>query len=164
MSEAQHLSDALEGLFVRPDNGWFTPLTVAIAGLTAEQGATVPAPSFNSVWAVVNHVRFWQEVTLLRLRGLPADRQASGAEDGWPPPVAPADELAWQAACDRAIALNAELAGLIAGTTGEELAQPIAPGRANRYQMIHGVIAHNSYHTCEIILIRHMQGLWLERT
>jgi hypothetical protein len=28
----------------------------------------------------------------------------------------------------------------------------------------HGLIAHNGYHTCEIISIRHMLGLWLERT
>jgi len=164
MAEAQHLSDALEGLFARPDHGWFTPFAVAIAGLTADQAATVPAERFNSVWAVVNHVRFWHEFVLRRLRGLAVDRRVLEAEKGWPPPDDPADEQAWQAACARVIAVNAELAKLIAGLSDEELAQPIAEGRANRYQVIQGLIAHNSYHTCEIISIRHMQGLWLERT
>jgi hypothetical protein len=60
MSEAQHLADALEGLFANPEHGWFTPCSVAVTGLTAAQAASVPAPRFNSVWAVVNHVRFWQ--------------------------------------------------------------------------------------------------------
>jgi len=52
----------------------------------------------------------------------------------------------------------------VASLSDEEIAQPTAPGRAKRYQAIQGLIAHNSYHTCEIISIRHMQGWWLERT
>ena len=164
MSEAQHLADALEGLFANPEHGWFTPFSVAVTGLTAAQAASVPAPRFNSVWAVVNHTRFWQEVFLLRLRGLPVDREAFGAKNGWPPAGDPADEQTWQAACARAIAVNKELATLVAGLSDEELAQPTAPGRAKRYQAVQWLIAHNSYHTCEIISIRHMQGWWLERT
>jgi hypothetical protein len=113
---------------------------------------------------VVNHARFWQEVTLLRLRGLPVDRQALGAENGWPPPGDPADEQAWQAVCERAVAVNKELATAIAWLTDEELAQPYAPEQVSRWQIIQGVIAHNSYHACEIISVRHILGLWLERT
>jgi uncharacterized damage-inducible protein DinB len=164
MTEAHHLADALEGLFANADNGWFTPIPVAVDGLTAEQAATAPAARFNSVWAVVNHVRFCQDLVLHRLRGLPVDRQALGAVDDWPLPGDPPDEQAWQAACDRVVTSNRELAAFIASLTEEELDQPLAPGRAKRYQLIHGLVAHNSYHTCEIISIRHMLGLWLERT
>jgi hypothetical protein len=164
MSEAQHLAEALEGLFANPENGWFTPFSVATAGLTAEQAAHVPAERFNSVWAVANHVRFCQEVALRRLRGLPVDRAALGAEDDWPPVGEPADEDAWQTARERALAVNRELAETVAGLSGEELAQPFAAGRAARYQLVQGLIAHSGYHACEIISIRHMQGLWLERT
>lgn len=72
MAEAQRLSDALKGLFARPDHGWFSALTTARA-------------------------------------------------------------------------VNAELATAVAALSD-------------------GIIAHRSYCTCEIISIRHMQGLWLERT
>ena len=164
MSESQHLAEALQGLLTRPDHGWFTPFAVAVAGLTAAQAATVPAPGFNSVWGVVNHMRFWHELTIARLRGTALDPEALWAEEGWPAPGDPADEEAWQAACTRAMAANAQLAELVAGLSDDELSQPVAPGRASRYQAIHGLIAHNSYHTCEIITIRHLQGLWLERT
>jgi uncharacterized damage-inducible protein DinB len=162
MSESEHLADALIGLFTRTDNGWFTPLTVAVAGLTAEKAARTPAPRFNSVWGLVDHVRYWEEFALLRLRGLPADRAVLGED--WAPIIDPADEAAWQAACHRAVAMNEVLAAYVAGLTDEELAEPYAPGRAKRQQVIQGVIAHNSYHTCEIISVRHMQGLWLEET
>jgi hypothetical protein len=119
MSEAEHLSRVLRELFSNPQNGWFPPFTDAIAGLNAPQAAWVPAPGMNSVWALTNHVRFWQELVLLRLRGEPVDRVALGAEDGWPPPADPADERAWQEACHRATALNSDLAALVAGLTGD---------------------------------------------
>ena len=66
-TEAEHLSDAVRALFVSNDHGLSTSFATAVAGLTASQAASVPAARLNSVWAVVNHVRFWQEVTLLRL-------------------------------------------------------------------------------------------------
>jgi hypothetical protein len=81
-TEAEHLSDAVRAFFVMNDHGLFTSFSTAVAGLTAAQAAAIPAPRFNSVWAVVNHVRFWQEVTLLRLRGQPVDRTALGADNG----------------------------------------------------------------------------------
>ncbi|MBN1579429.1 MAG: DinB family protein [Anaerolineae bacterium] len=71
MSEGRHLAETLIAFFAYADHGVLTPFTAAIAGLTAEQAARVPGPGFHSVWAVVNHVRFWHEVTLLQLRGLP---------------------------------------------------------------------------------------------
>ena len=163
MSEAKHLSEALEGLFVDPQSGWFTPIMHAIDGLTAEQAAKVPAQGFNSVWGVINHVRFWQEYVLLRLEGKEVDRAALGSEHGWPAVPNPIDEQAWAAAHDRALEVNRELAQKIAGFGSAELSQPYIPGRARRDQIIQGVIAHNSYHACEVISIRHMLGLWLDR-
>jgi len=167
-AEAEHLSDAVRALFVSNDHGLFTSFATAVAGLTAVQAAAVPAPRFNSVWAVVNHVRFWQEVTLLQLRGQPVDRGALGAENGWPPPGERADcaddEAAWQAAVERCLEVNRELAEATAALPDEALAAPVAPGRAAPWQLVQGMIAHNAYHTCEVISIRHMLGLWLDRT
>jgi hypothetical protein len=164
MSEAEHLADALRALFVLDDHGLYTPFSTAVAGLTAAQAAASPAPRFNSVWAVVNHVRFWQEVTLLQLRGQPVDRRALGAENGWPPAGDQADESGWQAAVGRCLEVNQELAEMTAALSDEALAMALAPGRAAPWQLIQGMIAHNSYHTCEVISIRHMLGLWLART
>ena len=92
-------------------------------------------------------------MTQLRLQGLPVDRKALGAENGWPPPAENADELAWQAAGERVLTVNRELAARVAQLSDDELGEPIAVGRASRYQVIQGIMAHNSYHTCEIISI-----------
>jgi hypothetical protein len=132
MAEAQHLADALKGLFGDPEHGLFTAFTVAVDGLTAAQAAAIPALRFNSIWAVVNHVRFWQEYTLLRPRGLTIDRQALGAANGCPPAGDPGDEYAWQTARTRALEVNQELAALIARMTDDEVVQPSAPSCASQ--------------------------------
>jgi len=164
MSEAKHLAEALTGFFGPAQNGWFASFTTAVAGLTAQQAAWVPGRGFNSVWGLVDHVWFWQQFLLPVLHGVTEDQQPLRREDDWAPVADPTDEAAWQAACQRAVAVNAELASYVGGLSDEELAQPYAPGKRQRQKVIQGIIAHNSYHTCEIISVRHMQGLWLEGT
>ncbi len=88
MVESAHFHEALTGFFVDPRNGWFPPLTEAVAGLTAA-ASWAPTDGMNNIWAFVNHVRFWHDVVLNQLLGLPVDRQAIGAENGWPPPGDP---------------------------------------------------------------------------
>ena len=112
MSEARHLADSLERLFSNPASGVFAPFINVTDGLTAAQAAAVPAPRFNSIWAVVNHVWFWEESLLRLLRGESATPESLGAttEHGWPPAGSATDEAGWQAARTRALATNAELA------------------------------------------------------
>jgi hypothetical protein len=166
MSESRYAAEALELLFTSTTPGWFSPFVTATDGLTAEQAATVPAPHFNSVWAVVNHVRYWQEVALLQLQQLPVDGAALGSEDGsgWPPVGDPTDEAAWHGARRRALEANAAMARYVTNLTDAELDQPIAEGDEwkTRRHLIYSMIAHNSYHTCEITTIRHMQGWWFD--
>jgi hypothetical protein len=164
MSEAEHLADALRGLFSNPRHGWFTPFSISTEGLSAVQASSVPADGFNSVWGVVNHVRFWQDSVRLHLQGATVDRSALGAEDGWPPVEDRQSEDAWGAARSAALESNEALAGCVADLNDASLGEPYHEGRALRSQLINGVIGHNCYHACEIITIRHMLGLWLART
>jgi hypothetical protein len=164
MSEASHLSEALLSLYASEDHGWFTPITVSTDGLSAAQASRVPAPRFNSVWSTLNHVRFWQEYGYLRVQGQEVDRTSLGSDDGWPSAVDPASEEAWQTDRERALRANTRLAQLVAAYNDDQLSEPYAEGRPARYQIIHGIIAHNCYHACEIISIRHMLGHWLART
>jgi hypothetical protein len=164
MRQAELLAEALQGLFSNPEAGWFTPLPVSVEGLTAQQAAQVPAERFNSVWGVVNHVRFWQEFMLLRLMGQNADREALGGKSGWPPvPSDPSGET-WENDLKRMYSANQQLAQYVCTLNDEVLYEPIVLHRPSPYQVIQGLIAHNSYHSCEVISIRHMLGLWLERT
>lgn len=166
MSEAQHLATALQNYFTSPRVGVFLSFAKATEGLTAEQAAAVPAPRLNSVWAIVNHVWFWQEATLKLLRGETYTAAELGAPDdsGWPPAGNPADQAAWEAARQRALEVNQELATFTASRTETELAQTISSWNVPGQRAVQSIIAHNSYHTAEIITVRHVQGLWLEKT
>jgi uncharacterized damage-inducible protein DinB len=160
MSEAQHLADALENLLVNPDAGWFAVLPQAVGCLTAEQAATEPAKGFNSVWKVVNHIAYWQEYFLRLLKDDTFEAKQLGED--WVPIPDPKDDIAWQEAVKRAIDINMQLSEEVEALKDADLELPIAAGKSKRYQELMGLIAHNSYHICEIISIRHMQGLWLE--
>lgn len=165
MSEAQHLAEFLTRHFAGFTPGAFLPFEAATEGLTAAQAAAIPAPRFNSVWAIVNHIWFWQEDLLRLLHNQPTGHELLGAPDesGWPTADEPDDEAAWQAARKRALESNATLAAAVARLSEAELVETLEPLTSPRYRAIQSIIEHNSYHTCEIISVRHMQGLWLEQ-
>jgi uncharacterized damage-inducible protein DinB len=159
MSESQHLAAGIQGFLTDAENGWFDCLPYTAAGLTSAQAAQTPAKGFNSVWQVVEHMRYWEEYCLQHLQG--ATKPDLGAD--WPPITKPG-EAAWKACLDRLYETTGRLCAYVAGLTDAQLDEPFAPGKPPRRQMLQGVLAHNSYHTCEVITIRHMLGLWLERT
>jgi uncharacterized damage-inducible protein DinB len=164
VSDGRFFAEALEQLFTSPAPGWFTPFVAVLEGLSASQAATVPAERFNSIWAVVNHVAFWQEAALCQLQGLEVDYPSLGSADGsgWPP--VGSDEAAWQSAQQYVKDANRSLAQYVSGLSKAELDQALSDsGQWNtRRHLIQSMIAHNSYHTCELITIRHMQGLWFD--
>lgn len=166
MSEAKHLAESLKRLYFGNSVGIFAPFEAVTLGLTARQAVAVPMPRFNSVAGVVNHVWFWQEVLRRLLLGQTYTHAELGAPDdsGWPPSGDPQDDAAWLASRQRALDVNTALADVVAGLSAEEIESTLTVWGSPKHRAIQSIIAHNSYHTSEIICVRHMQGLWLEST
>lgn len=165
MSTIQQLADAVENHFSHPEASAFAHFVTVTDGLSAQQASVVPAERFNSVWAVVNHTALWQDVLRTALQGEQLDLTAWGLKEigpGWPP-LGEISDANWQAARQRALNINHALAQAIANFTDVQLEQPLA-GFFNvpAHQAILSIYAHNSYHTAEIISIRHMQKLWVD--
>jgi hypothetical protein len=163
MSEASHLQIGLIESFNSAQPNAFVPFGLATEGLTAAQAARVPGERMNSIWAVVNHLWFWNEVPLRKVRGQESDPAELGAADwqGWPPAGDPADEAAWQAARARAIAANSAFAAAV-GALGPEALAADLPNWGPTWAVVQGMLAHNSYHIGEIVTLRHLQGLWID--
>jgi hypothetical protein len=164
MSEASHLAGALEGLFSAPEFYWFPTFPAAAQGLTADQAAASPGPRLNSVWGVTLHLTVCHRLALALLCGDPSDMNVVLAEGMWPPIRDPGNEAAWQQAVTELLALNHVLAECVAGLSDTDLERELAPTGMIRFQFIQGQLTHNSYHLSEIVTLRHMQGLWLEKT
>jgi hypothetical protein len=164
MLEASHLAEALERLLAEPDLFWFVSYPAAVDGLTSQQAACVPGPRFNSVWGVTLHLTVCQRFAIAVLRGGLVDVKAFFPEGAWPTVRDPADETAWKKAQKELLAVNHELAECVEGLSAEAMEQELALVQMKCYQYIQGHVAHNSNHLCEIVDIRHMQGLWLEKT
>ncbi len=162
MSIAESLSKTLDIVLFDREAGWFTPLAQALDTLTAEHAASVPGPGFNNIWVVVHHVTVSHEYYLLRFQGLPIDSLQAALDNDWAPIPSPGDERAWQVARDRALSSGRELARLASAYSDADLLQPYAPGKSTRFQALQSIVAHDSYHACEIVNIRHMLGLWLD--
>ena len=165
MSTIQPLASAVKDHFSNPQATAFAHFVTVTDGLSGQQAANVPADRFNSVWAVVNHVAFWQDVLRTALQDELLDLPAWGLTEigpGWPP-FGEITDANWQAARQRALVLNQRLSDAINALAEADLAQPLAGFfKVPAQQAIFSIFAHNSYHTAEIISIRHMQGLWVD--
>lgn len=166
MSEAKHLAQSLKRLYWGTNVGIFAPFEVATSGLTARAAVKIPAEKFNSVAGIVNHVWYWQEALRLLLLGKTYSHVELDAPDdsGWPPAGSADDEAVWQSMRQRALDVNLALVEVVEKLSDSELEEKLELWGGEKYRAIQGIIAHNSYHTSEIICVRHMQGLWLEST
>jgi hypothetical protein len=161
MSDAQRLADQLSRYFVKK-TGVFLPFNDATDGLTAAQALLVPHENFNSIWRVVNHVGYWIEFSLLVLQDSDSKPTTLGGEaGGWYAPEHATDDE-WFALRTRTIELNTQLTEATAALNAEQLHIPTRLWKQTPFEIVESMIAHNSYHTCEVISLRHLQGLWVK--
>ena len=122
--------------------------------VTAQQAAWVPGPGLNSVWA------WWTHLVLAKVLAAPAaagplSRRCAARTTG----RSPIRPMRRQAACRRAVGERA--AAYVAGLTDESLASPMHRARPGA-SSDPGLHCPQQLPYCEIISVRHTQGLWPE--
>lgn len=162
MSEAERLGKSLKQMFSE-QHGIFLSFPGATEGLTAAQALLIPKQGFNSIWGVVNHTAYWIEFTLLIMQGSEPKPSMPGGKDndGWFQPEQ-ASDAEWEALRQRTVQINDQLAAFTSSLNDEQLVTPTGPWKQTPYQMTQSILAHNSYHNCEIISLRHLQDLWVK--
>jgi hypothetical protein len=143
MTDRELLSDLWKASW--DEGGWVVPFSKAVADLTPQQAAWKPSPQRKSIWENVNHLCFWQEYLLYRLRGGAERDKAELEAKNFETPVA-VEQAAWDATRQRlAVSHQAILDAM--GDSSLPL-QRLAP-----------LVAHSSYHLGQIMLLRALQGM-----
>jgi hypothetical protein len=115
-----------------------TTLRGSLRGLTPKEAVWRPAPGRHNIWELALHTAYWKYAVSRRLAG-----EAIGSfgrkPSNWPAVPEPADSRAWK----RDVALL-------------DLRSP--RGVWTNAQEIHGVAAHDLYHTGQIQLIKRLMS------
>jgi len=131
----------------------------ALEGLDPELAGRRAGRSPHTIYQILQHMTYWQDIAEARLRGEPPPRPSSAAL-GWTEREAPEDESDWQAA----IACFAEgLRALEARVLDPELDLGRMVQRDRGVTVREEVLmlqGHNSYHLGQIVLLRQELGAW----
>jgi uncharacterized damage-inducible protein DinB len=154
MTEIERIQDQLQR--AHHGDAWHGPaLNELLADVTAEQAIAHPVANAHSIWELVHHIAFWENVVLRRLSGeevsskeISEDSNFSAAEE--------ATETAWENAKrqldESAIALRERLAQM----TDTQLNDQVPNRKRLLYFEIHGAIQHALYHAGQIALLKKM--------
>lgn len=144
----------LESIWSKPD--WFVTLKTALEGLTEQQASVKTNRSNNSIWEILNHLIYWNELYLERFKTetfkfekITNDQTFENRNDlTWPQSVTKI----------RKIFLGWEMA--IQSAPDDKLNKMLSAKSLTWSNMIMNLITHTAYHTGQIITIRKEQQNW----
>jgi len=157
------LLEILDQAFDR--KGWHgTTLRGALRGVTPAQALWRPGPDRHNVWELTIHAAYWKYAVRRRLAG-----EAAGSfgrkPSNWPDIPDPPDLKAWRKDIALLETEHGKLRQVVAGLSAADLERRSPKGVWTYAEEIHGVAAHDLYHTGQIQLIKRLMpaGTAVER-
>jgi len=131
---------------------WYgDPVWKILEGIDARCAAANILPEVHTIWQLVMHMAFWEDVAIRRFRGpVSSEEEESGNFPDTPAP----DEDAWQQTLQRFRTSNDALRTALSRLDPATLDQN-TPGRQKsfRWEAV-GVIQHHIYHAGQIALLK----------
>ena len=125
---------------------WFVPLSVALAGLSAEQAKWKDRSGNHSIMELTEHLLFWDDRNLTKFKGGQSPRFDGNNDETFETSVT------WDATVQK---LDSVL------TDWEKSIEAADDQKLNKwYPTIANIGAHNAYHLGQIVYIRKLQGSW----
>jgi hypothetical protein len=132
-----------------------TTLRGSLRGLTAEEALWRPGTGRHNIWELALHAAYWKYAVRRRLAG-----EAVGSFDrkpsNWPDIPDPADGGAWKRDVAFLESEHRKLRDIIRGLSPAELSLRSPRGVWTYAEEIHGIAAHDLYHTGQIQLIKRL--------
>ncbi len=139
-----------------------------VEDLSAELAARMVAGFPHSVGQLVFHMNYWMDYELRRIRG-ERPRYPEHSAESFPAAPSPADDSEWDSLRERFAGLLNEF-GALAKSSRQELdgvIEAVQEGDTKVAGTLEAVlwqmVAHNSYHTGQIAMIRRVLGAWPPR-
>jgi uncharacterized damage-inducible protein DinB len=125
------------------------PIWQILGGVSASVAAARPIANAHTMWEIVGHMTFWEDVATRRLGGLRA-----GLEEERNFPSAPeATNANWQKTLDQFRASNKAFREGLQKLDPARLDELSAAGKRSFYEEAHGLIEHHVYHAGQIALL-----------
>jgi DinB superfamily len=132
-----------------------TTLRGSLRGLTPEEALWRPGPKRHNIWELALHAAYWKYVVRRRLAG-----EAVGSFErkpsNWPDIPDPANGSAWKRDVGFLESEHRKLREVVRGLSPAELSLRSPRGVWTYAEEIHGVAAHDLYHTGQIQLIKRL--------
>ncbi len=155
--QAEWLLKAMDMAFKKGKGLWAHSMLDALEGLTAEQAAWKPRKKdARSIWEIVNHATYWKDCLVQRLDGSTAK---FSDEESWA--VGETSEEAWTKAVARLKRTHNALMRRLKAQGKLDLDQPFPGEKMPTGEALYGVLAHDCYHTGQILTLRQLQGIGL---
>ncbi|MFZ5818037.1 MAG: DinB family protein [Bacillota bacterium] len=135
---------------------WFVPLAKALEGLSAADAAWKPPGGGNSIWETLNHINFYNEMMLCHMTGQRFTRSVENNTESFA--VESTDPAAWAHTLAETHRIGEGLQRALEAMGDEELDRSIRSGTVG--ESLLSWMAHDAYHTGQIVLIRKQQGSW----
>jgi uncharacterized damage-inducible protein DinB len=143
------------------ENDWFASMDQALQGVSAAEAAWTSSGTSNSIWQIVNHLIFWNEDVIHRIKGTENPHKAEDNEETFGNPGDPGDEMGWAQTVQRLNGVMHKLKTVIADLDDEKLKAPYAVNRCSIERLLSNIMMHDTYHLGQIVLLRKLQSSWV---
>jgi hypothetical protein len=138
--------------------GWHgTTLKGALKGLTPREALWRPGPRRHNVWELTLHAAYWKYAVARRLAGAPHG-SFPRKPSNWPKLPERPDAAAWSADVALLDLQHVLLRETVRRLPPAKLGARTPQGTWTNAEQIHGVAAHDLYHTGQIQLIKRLKG------
>jgi uncharacterized damage-inducible protein DinB len=141
-------------------NDWFASMDQALHGVIAAEAAWTNSGISNSIWQIVNHLIFWNEDVIHRIKGTENPHKTEDNEETFGNPGDPEDEMGWAHTMQRLNEVMNKLKTAIADLDDEKLKDPYAANRDSIERLLSHIMMHDTYHLGQIVLLRKLQSSW----
>lgn len=150
--ESSQLRSSWDQFFttVHLEEGWITPLLVAIDSLEASEAFWKPADGIPSIAEVLLHVDGWLSVVVKGVRG-----EKSGDNEDWPD-VPEASDEAWRDLHGRVSGRVQEAKAVLDGLSDAQLYEERPCDEGTRADALSDIFVHNAYHAGQIVRTRQL--------